>query len=338
MVGIRGGGAAAQFALYVAPVSSNQRRQTLLGAAYATAAFGAWGLFPIYFKALKHVPPLEVLCHRIMWSALFTLVCVAITGQFRSVIRCVQDRRVLLPLCASTILIATNWLLFIQAVASNRVMEASLGYFLNPLANVLLGSVFLRERMSPMRKVAVALAAAGVLVSTLAYGSVPWLALALAASFSVYGLLRKTTAASGITGLFVETALLWPLAATYLLHAHVKSESVFGGPSQTLSLLLLAAGPITAIPLIMFANATKRLPLSAVGFFQYLSPTGQFLLAVLVFGEPFTREHVFTFAFIWMGVAVFLFDLWTRREHVSADRGALDALSDLGQKPVGHRP
>lgn len=285
-------------------MSDSARRQAVSGAAFAVAAYGAWGFNPIYFKALHQVPALEILGHRAIWSVLFLAGLVTLMGRWRQVRAALATRRVLLVLVVTTAIVGGNWLLFIWAVNDGRVLEASLGYYMNPLVNMVLGVVALKERLTRAQLVAVALAAAGVLNLTLQLGIVPWVSLGLALSFGVYGLLRKTAAVASVEGLFIEVLLLMLPSLGLLLWLDAQGVGHFAREGRWTDLLLLLAGPITALPLIWFASAARRLKLAMLGFFQYLSPTIQFLLAVFVYGEPFSLPRLVTFALIWTAVAV----------------------------------
>lgn len=292
-------------AVGVSQLSDSEAR---LGVVYAVAAYVWWGLCPIYFKVLAHVPALQILCHRILWSLLLLGGLLAWQRRWHDVRLVTRDRATLLRLAATTVLIANNWGVFIWAVAHGELLQASFGYFINPLVNVLLGVVFLHERLRRMQTAGVLLAAVGVGYLISVYGSVPWVALVLAFSFGFYGLLRKTMRADALVGLSVETALLAPLALTYLVFADVQGTGAFLRQSRALDALLAAAGVITAVPLLWFAAGARRLRYSTIGFIQYLAPTGQFLLAVLAFGEPFTRHHLISFVCIWIALALYSFD------------------------------
>lgn len=284
------------------------RARSRLGVVYGLAAFGAWGLLPLYFKAVGSVPPLELLAHRIVWSLSLLAIVAIVRGDLGGVRETLRDRRLRLTLTVTTCLIALNWGLFIWAIANGRLLEASLGYFVNPLVNVALGFVFLRERLRPLQTVAVGLATVAVIYMTLELGRLPWLSTALAMSFGVYGLLRKRAAVGGVRGLTVETLLLTPLAAAWLLWRETQGLLHFTHAGLRLDALLVAAGVITALPLIWFAESARRLRLSTIGIMQYLAPTGQFLLAVLVFGETFTRTHAVTFGLIWAALILYTAD------------------------------
>lgn len=287
--------------------------ETRRGVAFAGAAFLFWGLSPIYWKALGAVPASEVLAHRVVWSMVLLVAMLVARRRGRELLAAVRRRRTLATLVVTTALIAVNWYVYIWAMAAERVLEASLGYFINPLVNVLLGVVFLRERLSRPQAAAVALAAVGVAVLTVEVGRVPWVALILAASFGVYGLLRKTVDAGPQVGLAIETALLTPLALLWLGRLHGAGGGAFGGGGGLATdLLLVGAGAVTVVPLVWFTQGARLLPLSALGLIQYLAPSIQFLLAVLVYREPFTAIHLAAFAVIWAGLAVFTWDLRRR--------------------------
>lgn len=274
------------------------------GLAYGFAAYGTWGILaPLYFRQLSHVPPLEILAHRVVWSVI--MVAVLLTwlrrwGQVRAVAR---RRTAWFALTASATLVALNWLVFIHAVVTEQIKEASLGYFLNPLVSIALGVVFLGERMTAKQWACVAIAAVGVGVRTIATGALPWIALTLAITFGFYGLIRKRTNAGPIVGLAFETWILAPLAVVYL--AVLGGGGSFGDDAST-SVLLVLAGPMTALPLLWFAAAAGLLRLSTIGMLQYLAPSLQFLIAVLALGEPFTGADAVSFGLIWLGIVLFV--------------------------------
>ncbi len=282
---------------------------TRLGVLYCLATYTWWGLSPSYFKLVAHVPPLAVLCHRVVWSV--ALLCVLIgaggRGGWAEVGTILRNPRTRLWLVASTIFLAINWLVFIYAISSNRLMEASLGFFMNPLVMVLLGVVFLGERLRRLQWVAVALAAAGLVYLSTTHGGLPWISLVLSTAFCFYSLIRKRLQVGAVAGLFVETLILTPAAIVYLGWAHTRDGAARINTPGTWALLALS-GPVTTIPLLWFIAAAKRLPLTTIGFLQYLNPTLQFLTAVLLFGEAFERERVVAFIVIWTAVAVFVAD------------------------------
>lgn len=276
-----------------------------LGLTYGLAAYGLWGLFPIYFKATATVPPLEVLAHRVIWAFAMLLVVAARLGLSQELRAAFRSAATMRLLGASSVLIAVNWLVYIWAVVSGRILEGSLGYYINPLLSVLLGVIVFRERLERSVLAAIAIAAAGVLWLTLHVGRPPWVALSLAFSFGLYGLLRKLAPVGAVTALTVETGLLLPFALAYLGLARARGTLAFLAGGFRLDLLLVLVGPITAIPLLFFAGAARRLPLSTLGFLQYVSPTLQFLVAVALYREPFSAARGVAFACIWTALAIF---------------------------------
>lgn len=305
-----------------APVASTpaaaRRSRSGTGALYAFTAFLAWGFNPIYFKAVEDVPVVEVVAHRVVWSVLLLAIVVSVGRQWPAIARALFDRRAMATLVVSTVLLSSNWGIYVWAVANQRILETSVGYFINPLFSVLLGMVFLGERLNRVQMVAVALAVAGVANLTWHYGQLPWIALYLACSFGFYGLARKTAPVDALGGLFIETLILLPAALVYLIWLMATGAGAFGREGTGFDLLLILAGPVTALPLLGFAAATRRLKLSTVGFFQYLAPSTQFLLAVFVYGEPFTRAHAVTFPLIWAALALLTADAaWRQRRAVA---------------------
>jgi chloramphenicol-sensitive protein RarD len=278
------------------------RRSSRAGLAYGFAAYSMWGVFPLYFHILSAVAPWIVLCHRIFWSVLFLSLVVTVRGEWKALRPILRSRRNVLFLATGGVLIALNWLIFIYAVGSHQVVETSLGYFINPLLSIALGMVFLRERLRRWQWVAVLIA--GVAVGNLALRGTgfPWIAVSLAGSFGFYGLVRKKVDVNSLHGLLVETAFLFPLALVML--AIVPAGTV---PTPTLGILSMS-GFLTAIPLLMFGAALRRLQLSTVGFLQYIGPTLQLLLAIVVFHEPLQRAQVTSFALCWLGIAVYTAD------------------------------
>jgi chloramphenicol-sensitive protein RarD len=277
------------------------------GFVYGLLAYGSWGIFPVYLKAIARTPVLEVLCHRVVWALVLLLAIAWWRDRLAEVGRALRERRTLAALAASTVLIAVNWLVYIYSVVRGRMLEGSLGYYVNPLVNVLLGVLILHETLRRMERVAVALAAAGMVWLALHLGQPPWISLTLAASFGLYGLVRKVAPVGALTGLTVETLLLAPLAAGVLAWRLSAGRAAFLSGDTRLDVLLVLAGPATAFPLLCFAAAARRLPLSTLGFLQYLSPTVQFLLAVLVYGEPFHRAQAGAFVSIWVALALFAY-------------------------------
>ena len=278
-----------------------------LGFFCALGAYTIWGLLPLYFKALGHIQPELMLAHRIVWSLPTGLVLLAIAGALPE-LKAALNRKITLGLTLSALLIALNWLVYIWAVGQDRVLEASLGYYINPLVNVAIGALFLAERLRLMQWSAVGLATIGVIVMAYALGEVPVVALVLCFSFAGYALIRKYLVIDGRAGFVLETAILFPLALIWLFHFSEQGGAVWGhGTPRDIGLLLLA-GPLTAFPLILFALAAKRLTFATVGMMQYIGPTLQFLLATLFFGEVFGPVHGLAFGFIWAALFVFSFD------------------------------
>ncbi len=284
------------------------------GFMYAFAAYLAWGAFPLYWKQLAGVPPVVLVCHRVVWSFLFVALLLTATRRWPELLRVVRSPRTVGALLLTTLLISTNWLLFIWAINTGHVMQGSLGYYINPLANVLLGRVVLGERLRWPQVAAVALATVGVLNLAVGLGTVPWLALTLAVTFSLYGLVRKLAPVESLTGLAVETGLAAPLALGYLGVAVWGQGQPVLGTTPHDTLFLLGSGVATALPLLWFALGARRLRYSTLGIIQYVAPTCQLALAVLVYGEAFTPRHAITFAFIWTAVLLYTVDgVWTRR-------------------------
>jgi chloramphenicol-sensitive protein RarD len=285
-------------------VGQRQRIERNGGLLYGFAAYGLWGLVPIYFWALGPVPPAEILAHRIVWCAL--LLTLVLTGLKRwgAVANCLRDRRTLLLLAGSTIFIAINWFVYIYGVFTHRTLQTSLGYFVNPLVSIVLGMVFFRERLRPGQWLAVGLAVCGLVYLIRAMGELPWIALALAFSFGFYGLLRKTAPVDGLIGLAVETLLLLVPAGGCLLFWTATDTGAFAWGRWGLDGMLMLSGLVTAGPLLCFGQAARRLPLSTLGLLQYLAPSLQFLIAVLLFEEPFLPAQRVCFGLTWAALAV----------------------------------
>jgi len=279
-------------------------RETRRGALFAAAAFTFWGITPLYYKVLGTVGPVEVLAHRIFWTVVAGCVVLQLRRDWRRMPAVLTSRRTMLTLLVSSLLISTNWLVYIYAIQSERVLDASLGYYINPLVNVFLGMVFLRERMSTARAIAVALAAIGTLALAVSRQGSPWIALCLGFSFGFYGLLRKRLNVPVVGALVVETMYLLPAATILLVWLIIEGTAALPYQGVATSLLLVAAGPVTMLPLLWFTKAARCLPLSVVGLFQYIAPSLSFLLAVFLFGERFTRTHAVTFGCIWAALAL----------------------------------
>ena len=271
----------------------------------AALAYILWGLFPLYIKLVAHVPVLEIVLHRSLWALVFVLALLALRRQFGWLAPVLRQPRTLAIFGLSALLLGGNWLLYVWAVNNGRVLDASLGYFINPLVNVLLGFVVLHERPRPLQWAAVALAAGGVLWLAAGAGHVPWVSLLLAASFGFYGLLRKTAPLGAIEGLALETLLLGPLAAAALLWLGASGQGHFLQGDGRTDVLLLAAGPATAIPLLLFAYGARRVTLATLGLLQYLGPSIQFVLAVFLYHEPLGASRGVGFALIWAALALY---------------------------------
>lgn len=290
------------------------------GVAYAALAFLIWGLFPLYFKALHEVPPMQILAHRMVWSLLFLCAVLTVRRQWQWLPDVLRRPRVVGAFTLSALLLSANWFIYIWAVNNGHVIDASLGYFINPLVNVLLGLLVLKERLRPGQWAAIGVAATGVLWLTWQAGQLPWIALLLAATFGAYGLLRKTAALAALEGLSFETLLLFPLAAIYVGWLTLHGDNAFlNTPSDGTRWLLAAAGPITAIPLLLFAAGARRIPLSVLGMLQYIGPTIQMLLGLTVFGETFSAERLAGFVIIWSALALYVMEgLWVSRRMAAA--------------------
>ncbi|EBP3365193.1 EamA family transporter RarD [Salmonella enterica subsp. enterica] len=289
-------------------------KQTRQGVLLALAAYFIWGIAPAYFKLIYYVPADEILTHRVIWSFFFMVALLSVSRQWRQVKKLLKTPKKIFLLALSAVLVGGNWLLFIWAVNNHHMLEASLGYFINPLVNILLGMIFLGERFRRMQWLAVILAVCGVLVQLWTFGSLPIIALGLAFSFAFYGLVRKKIAVEAQTGMLVETLWLLPVAAIYLFGIADSATSHMGQNALSLNLLLMAAGVVTTIPLLCFTGAATRLRLSTLGFFQYIGPTLMFLLAVTFYDEHPGADKMVTFAFIWVALAIFVMDaLYTQR-------------------------
>jgi len=278
------------------------------GILLAIAAYTMWGIAPIYFKSITEVAALEILCHRIIWSFVFLAFLLHFSKRWKVVIQVLSNKTSMFFLCITSVLVASNWLIFIWAVNADHMMDASLGYYINPLFNVLLGLFFLGERLRKLQWFAVLLAFIGVGIQIIAFGKIPVIALALATTFGCYGLLRKKINLDAQTGLFIETMIVLPAALIYLIFIAASPTSNLFTNDSTLNSLLFAAGIITTLPLLCFNGAATRIMLSTLGFFQYIGPSFMFLLAVFVYHEPFSTDKAITFAFIWSALVIFSLD------------------------------
>lgn len=278
------------------------------GLMLGVGAYLIWGILPIFFKTIGHVGAVEIVAHRIAWSLLFLAILATLWSKWPGIRAALTNSRVLMTLTVTAILIGANWLIWIYAVVSGHVLEGSLGYYLNPLVNVLMGVFLLKEKLTRAQIAAVFLAAAGVAILAAGASGAIWISLSLAFSFATYGYLRKVAPVDPIEGLTIETALLTPLALGFILWLQSRGESAFLAGSVSTDVLLFLAGTITAVPLLLFTAAARRLPYSTLGFLQYIAPSMQFALAVLVYGERFTLAHAICFGAIWTALAIFAFE------------------------------
>ena len=275
------------------------------GTLYALGAYGLWGFLPIYWKLLKDVPPLEILAHRMVWALLVLLGLLAYKRRWAWLLALRHRPLTMLVFMGTAVLLSTNWFVFIWAINQGFIVETSLGYFINPLINVLFGAVFLGERLRGWQKVAIGLALSGVLWLTFSYGALPWIALTLAVSFGLYGLLRKTAELESLEGLSLEMMILFLPALGYLIYLGAIGDFSLGRVSAVQNVLLLLTGVITAVPLLLFAMGARRVTLTTLGILQYLAPTLQFLIGVFVYDEPFSQTQLVGFGLIWLALAIY---------------------------------
>ncbi len=294
------------------------------GMVSAALAYVAWGLFPLYFRQLSAVPPMEIVLHRTVWSLVFLVGVLAAMRRFAWLPPLLRQPRALLAFGLSALLLSSNWVIYVWAVNNGHVIDASLGYFINPLVYVLLGYLVLHERPRRGQWAAVAIAASGVLFLTVQAGQLPWIALLLAATFGLYGLMRKTATLGALEGLALETLLLAPIAAPLLLLWTLQGTSSLAHADPATLGWLLLAGPITAVPLLLFAWGARRIPLATLGLLQYIGPTLQFITGVWVFGEPFQASKLYGFGLIWLALAVYSAEGWivSRRRAAGAPASA----------------
>ncbi|BBO87742.1 EamA family transporter RarD [Desulfosarcina ovata] len=290
------------------PSSAAPDHQPAVGTLLAFTAFLIWGLSPVYWKALHAVGAFEIILHRVLWSFVVLMPLVGIGRQWHAFTRAIRSPRTLVILLVTSILVGTNWLLYIWSVNNGRVLQASLGYYINPLVNVFLGTLFLRERLRRAQTVAVILAGLGVLHLTVRYGEFPWVSLTLAFTFGFYGLVRKVAAVGALVGLTIETLLLAIPAAIWVLYLHRTGGGAFLHAGLHTDLLLMGTGILTATPLLLFNLGAKRITLSTLGFIQYMAPTGMLILGITLFGEPFTPVQAITFGLIWTALAIYSWD------------------------------
>lgn len=290
------------------------------GLAAAATAFFIWGLLPLYLKFLQSVPVLQVTAHRLVWGCIFAFAWLAVRRELAHVWTALGQSRTRWRLCLSALLISINWITYVWGIANDRVVETSLGYFINPLVNVVLGVVVLSERLNRTQWTAVAIAALGVSYLTWSAGHPPWIALTLAFSFGLYGLVRKVVQVDALAGFASETLVLLPIGIGYLVWCQLAGTGSFANQGIEMDLLLMLGGPLTAIPLVLFAVGARRIPYSTVGLLQYIGPTIQLILAIFVFHEPFTQERAIGFSLIWTALAIYAADgVWRSRKLAALD-------------------
>lgn len=292
---------------------------------YGVAAYAMWGFFPIYWKLLHDVPALQLLGHRIVWSFLLLLAFIFITRQWNDFRAVAFDAKTLGIYSIAGVLLSLNWLIYVWGVNAGFIVETSLGYFINPLLSVLFGVLFLREKLRPMQWLPVVIAAIGVIYLTVTYGRPPWIALSLAVTFGLYGLVKKLSPLGSVYGLTLETGIVFPIAIVYLIVIQSTGSGEFLHDGRTVDLLLVGAGVVTTIPLLMFASAAKEIPLNMIGVLQYFAPTIQFLIGVFLYKEPFDTTHLIGFSIVWVALIIF----WV--ENIFAHRTPIEAIPELGE-------
>jgi chloramphenicol-sensitive protein RarD len=289
------------------------------------AAYALWGFFPIYWKLLHEVPALQVIGHRISWSFLLLIAVILLTKQWKEFRTAALVPKVIGIYTIAGVLLSINWLIYVWGVNSGFIVETSLGYFINPLITVLLGVVFLRERLRTMQWVAVGLATAGVIYLTVTYGRLPWIALSLAFSFGIYGFVKKLAPLGSLYGLTLETALVFPIALIYLAFVGFNGTGSFLREGFLTDTLLIGTGVVTSIPLLMFASAARQIPLTMIGVLQYIAPTLQFMIGVFLYHEPFDQSRLIGFSLVWLALVIF----WV--ENYLANRAPVQPIPELGE-------
>lgn len=289
------------------------------------AAYALWGFFPIYWKFLHQVPALQVIGHRISWSFVLLMIIIFATRQWKDFRTAALAPKVIGIYSIAAVLLTVNWLVYVWGVNAGFIVETSLGYFINPLLSVLLGVIFLRERLRPMQWVPVGIAAIGVIYLTTVYGRLPWIALSLAFSFGFYGFVKKLAPLGSLFGLTLETAIAFPFALIYLLIIELNGAGAFVQDGASITILLIGAGAVTTIPLLMFASAAKQIPLTVVGLLQYIAPTLQFLIGVFLYKEPFDHSHLIGFGVVWAALIIF----WV--ENYLAHRMPVEPIPEMGE-------
>lgn len=288
-------------------------------------AYVLWGFFPIYWKFLHDVPALQVIGHRIGWSFILLILVIVVSGQWQEFRTSALDRKVVGIYSIAAVLLSINWLVYVWGVNAGFIVETSLGYFINPLLSVLLGVIFLRERLRPAQWIPVLIAAIGVIYLTVIYGRLPWIALTLAFSFGFYGLVKKLAPLGSLHGLTLETGIVFPAALIYLLIVESSGSGAFLHQTTLTDVLLIGAGVVTTIPLLMFASAARRIPLTVVGLLQYIAPTLQFLIGVFIYKEPFDRAHLIGFGIVWVALIIF----WV--ENYMSHRVPVEPIPEMGE-------
>lgn len=281
------------------------QKNSFIGVCYAIAAFTAWGFLPLYWKALEQVPAMEILAHRILWSFVFVLTAVLMYNRWKNFKEILLNKSNRLTILLSTLLISANWFIYIWAVNNEHVIDASLGYYINPLLTIFLAMVILKERLNFWQLISLVLALIGVLIITLKYAQIPWIALSLALTFAMYSLVKKLSNFDSVNGLALETITVVPISLIFIIFKQVDGTAAFGISSIYTTLLLIGAGVVTALPLLWFAQGARRVSLSTIGFIQYIAPSITLFLGVFLFKEPFTTLHVLSFGFIWCALTLY---------------------------------
>lgn len=283
------------------------RNEKTFGVVCAVFAYTLWGILPIYWKLINSVFSMEILSNRIVWAFVFTIVIIAVTKQWEELKGIAKDKKQMFYIFIASILIAINWGLYIWAVNSGKIVDSSLGYYINPLFAVVLGMLIFKEKLNYWQIAALFIAAIGVIIKTVQYGKIPWISLGLAISFGLYGAIKKSVKANSIVGLTLETTMLTPIAAIYIASRQISGVGAFGSEGPLVILLLIGSGVVTAIPLLLFASGAKRLPMSVLGFTQYISPTISLLIGIFVYHEHFTAIDMIGFGFIWIALVIYSF-------------------------------
>ncbi len=295
------------------------------GILYGIGAYALWGFFPIYWKLLHKVSALQVIGHRISWSFVLLIIVILITKQWKDFRSAALTAKTLGIYSIAAVLLTINWLVYVWGVNAGFIVETSLGYFINPLLSVLLGVIFLRERLRPVQWIPVALAAIGVIYLTVVYGRLPWIALSLAFSFGFYGFVKKLAPLGSLYGLTLETGIVFPIALVYLAFVESTGTAAFLHQGSLTDILLIGAGAVTTIPLLMFASAARQIPLTVVGLLQYIAPTLQFLIGVFIYKEPFDQSHLIGFGIVWIALIIF----WL--ESYLANRIPVQPIPEMGE-------